>query len=200
MRSYNKPSMQVLRVIALILFLPWTLTAQSYISGYGGSFSRLKPEAFDFDTFRSGPTSTTTPVFGAGGGTKIWKILADANLLVSRTGQTNVIIGFSRAIEINASGHALLIDGGAGWPLLRIAGFQTAARGGYGFARVRVPTEIPIEDDRHFWTYGIVASRPLLSRYVLRFDVRNVHFGREETPLTLGRFNVIVLAGFGLKF
>src|SRR6185503_8616224 len=98
--------MQALRVIALILFLPWTLAAQSYVAGYGGSFSRLQPDEINFTSFRSGPSSTTTPVYGAGGGTRIWKIYVDGNLLVSKTGETNVIIGFTREIEITASGHA----------------------------------------------------------------------------------------------
>jgi hypothetical protein len=192
--------MAVLRIVALILWLPAAATAQSYVAGYGGILHRLQTGSFDFPTFRSGPTSLTSAAGGAGGGTRIWKVDVDASILFLKTGQTNVIIAPTRQIEVSSSGHAVLMEAGGGWPLIRIAGFQTGARAGYGLARVRVPTEIPIEDDRRFWTYGLYASRPFRSHFVLRVDARNVHFHPDEFPLTLGRYNVVVLGGFGLKF
>jgi hypothetical protein len=192
--------MAILRIIALILCLPAAAAAQSFIAAYGGTLHRRDTGSFDFPTFRSGPTSLTSPVGGAGGGTRIWKVDADGSIVFLKTGQTDVIIGPTRQIELSSSGHAVVMEAGGGWPLIKIAGFQTAARAGYGLARVRVPTEIPIEDDRRFWTYGLYATRPFRDHFVLRIDARNIHFHRDEFPQTLGRFNVMVFGGFGLKF
>jgi hypothetical protein len=135
-----------------------------------------------------------------GGGTTIWKIGVDGTFMLARTGLTDVFVGPSREIDESTAGSVALADIGATYRLLRIAGFQTEVRGGYGTSRVRIGTLIPIEDDRRYWTYGIAMFRPVASRYILRLDARNIHFKRDEVPQTLGQFNVVVLAGFGMRF
>lgn len=190
----------VIRIFALIMVFPLFGEAQTDVVGYGGVVSRVQAERFDFETFRGGPASTQTPAFGFGGGTSIWKVRIDGSILRTQTGETNVFVGPVREVEQTAQGSALFAEFGAGWPFLKAAGFRAIARAGIGAVRVRVPMALPIEDDQRFWTYGISVSRPVGSRYLIRIDARNVHFQEENVPQTLGRYNVIVLAGFGLRF
>jgi len=189
------------RLILFLLLVAQTFTAAEWHTvGYFGGLGRIKADRLSFSSFRSGPVSTLSPVFGIEGGRSIWKVHLDATFLRSTTGETDVIIGPGKTVNQTTKGTSLFFDGGGAWPFWHIAGFETLARVGYGTARVRVPTDVPIQDNRRFWTYGLVATRNIGSHYLLRLDVRNVHFRREEIPQTLGRFNAIALAGFGLRF
>jgi hypothetical protein len=190
----------VRKVIILILLLPEIAAAEWNVVGYGGAWTRIQAQRLELFGFRSSPASTVTPALGFGGGRTIWKVRVDGSFLYARTGQTDTIIGFTREFTETVNGSTLAAEGGAGWPLLKLKGFQTFARAGYGTARIRVPTEIAIGDNRRFWTYGLAATRPFRSRFLLRIDARNVYFTGEEIPPTLGRHNVVVLGGFGLRF
>jgi hypothetical protein len=190
----------VRKVIVLILLLPRIASAEWNVIGYAGAWTRVKAQRFELFGFRSGPASTTTAALGVGGGRTIWKVRVDGSLLLTRTGETDTIIGFTREFTETVNGSALAAEGGAGWPLLKLAGFQSFARAGYGVARIRVPTQVSIEDNQRFWTYGLAATRPFRERFVIRIDARNVQFTGEETPPTLGRYNVVVMGGFGLRF
>jgi hypothetical protein len=191
----------LIRIFTLILLLPVVAHGEWHLLGYGGFFSRVQPERLELATFRTGPTATTTPMAGFGGGGSIWKVLVDGSLLVATAGESNVFIGPARQVEQRTNGHALMAEGGAGWPLLRIAGFETSARAGYGATRLHLGDELPFEEDRRFWTYGLAATRRTGSRFILRVDARSIQFGKgSDTPYTLGRFNIAVLGGFGLRF
>lgn len=189
-----------LLLIVLTMALPSPVSAEWHMTGLLGTLTRLQADRLDFLSFRSGPVSTTSPTFAVEGGRSIWKLTVDGTLLSSSTGMTEVFIGPALQTTRTTRGHALLLDGGAEWPISNIGGFRLRARAGYGTARVHVPTEIPIDDHRQFWTYGFVGTREFGRRYLLRLDIRNAHFRREEIPETLGRFNVMALAGFGLRF
>ena len=194
----------VIRFAALIvigiLILPALAGAQTHAVAYGGVLNRIQADRLDFGSYKSGTAATATPVVGAGGGRRIWRIRVDGSFLFTRTGETEVFTGPARQIARTATGSSMMWEGGAGWPLVKVLGFQTVARGGYGSARIRIRAELPIEDDRRFWTYGIAGTRPVGKRYILRIDLRNLQFGREETAQTLGRFNAVALAGFGLRW
>jgi hypothetical protein len=174
--------------------------AQWHVTGLVGTMTRVQADVLNFTSFHSGPESTTTPVLGVEGGRSIWKVTVDGTLLTTSTGESETIIGPAAQFRQTTKGHALLFDGGGEYPLLHISGFQVLARVGYGTARVHVPTEIPIADHRQFWNYGVVGTRNVGKRYIVRIDVRNVHFRREEVPETLGRFNVTASVGFGWRF
>ena len=189
-----------IRIFALILALPIFAEAQSDVVGYGGMLTRVQAERFDFETFRGGPASTHTPTIGFGGGTSIWKVRVDGSVLRTQTGETNVFVGPTREVEETTQGSALFAEFGAGWPFLSAAGFRATVRTGIGTVRVRIPTVLPIEHDQKFWTYGFAVSRPIGSRYLIRIDARNVQFPEDEVPQTLGRYNVIIMGGFGLRF
>ena len=161
----------VRKVVVLILLLPGIASAEWNVVGYAGAWTRVKAQRFELFGFRSSPASTVTPALGAGGGKTIWKVRLDGSLLYTRTGETNTIIGFAREVTETVNGSTLAAEGGAGWPLLKLAGFQSFARAGYGVSRIRVPTQIAIEDNRRFWTYGIAATRPFRSRYLIRIDL-----------------------------
>ena len=190
----------VRKVVVLILLLPGLASAEWNVVGYAGAWTRVKAQRFELFGFRSSPASTVTPALGVGGGKTIWKVRVDGSLLHTRTGETNTIIGFAREVTETVNGSTLAVEGGAGWPLLKLAGFQSFARAGYGVSRIRVPTQIAIEDNRRFWTYGIAATRPFRSRFLIGIDARNIHYTGEEIPPTLGRDNIVVLGGFGLRF
>ncbi len=190
----------VIRIAALVLVFPALALAQTHVVGYGGAMWRLQASRLDFTSFRSGPISTVSPVLGAGAATSLWKIRVDGAFLWSPTGEKEVFLGPNRSVEQKTQGTALTADAGGGWPLLKVWGFQTIVRGGYGWARVRVPTQIQIEESRHFWNYGVAATKNISSRYLLRIDVRNIHFRREEVPQTLGRSNIATLAGVGFRW
>ena len=190
-----------LRVFLWILLFATFGNAQWHVTGVGGTWTRLQaPDNLNFTDFRSGPSSTTSPVIGFEGGRAIWKVTVDGTFLTTTTGETDTVIGPSRQISQTTTGHAIYLDGGGEWPLLHFRGFGISARGGYGLARVSIPTEVPIDDHQRFWTYGFTGWRNIGSRYLLRIDLRNAHFRREEIPETLGRFNIVALGGFGLKF
>jgi hypothetical protein len=174
--------------------------AEWHVTGTAGTLSRLQAEVLNLSSFRSGPESITTPVIGFEGGKSIWKVTVDGTFLSTSTGQSETISGPASQFRQTTRGRALLLDGGGEWPIVRIAGFQILARGGYGTSRVHVPTDVPIDDHRQFWNYGLVGIRNVGKRYIVRIDVRNVHFRRQEIPETLGRFNVIATGGFGLRF
>jgi hypothetical protein len=190
----------VRKIIVLILLLPNIASAEWNVVGYAGAWTRIQAQRFELFGFRSSPASTVTPALGFGGGRTIWKVRVDGSLLYTRTGETDTIIGFTREFTETVNGSTLTAEGGAGWPLLKLGGFQSFARAGYGVARIRVPTQVAIEDNRRFWTYGLAATRPFGSRFLIRIDARNVHFTGEEIPPTLGRYNVVVFGGFGLRF
>jgi hypothetical protein len=175
------------------------MLAESFVVGYGGLLGRFQSNQLDFASFHSGPSSMVSPGLGFGAGISIWKTGVDGTVLFARTGQEIRVSGPTRETEQSKAGSARFADIGAAYPLFHIAGFNAAVRGGYGSARVRVATEIPIEDDRQYWNYGVALARRAGSRYTLRVDIRNVHFAREKIPETLGRFNVVVLVGFGLR-
>lgn len=187
-------------ILIAVMILPSLAGAQTHVVAYAGTLSRIQADRLGLSSYKSGPASTTTPMVGAGVGTKLWKIRVDGSFLFTRTGESEVFTGPARQIERTARGSGMMWEAGAGWPLLKIFGFQTVARGGYGSARIRIAADLPIEDDRRFWNYGIVGTRPIGTRYILKIDVRNIHFGRETTAQSLGRFNAVTLAGFGLRW
>jgi len=188
------------RVAALILLFTTMASAETHVFGYGAVLGRVITNPVNLGPFQSGPISTLSPAIAAGADTSIWKVSVDGLVMLAQTGEKDSFVGPSGSINVVTHGHALTADVGAGWPILSIAGFHTLARAGYGTARVRVPTDVPIQDDRSYWTYGLITSRPVGKRFILRIDVRNLEFRRDQAPQTLGRFNIVVLAGMGLKF
>lgn len=123
---------------------------------------------------------------------------ADGTFLITRTAFTESFVGPNRTITESTTGHAWMADGGAGWKLFTFAGFQLVARGGRGISRNHIPTAIPIDDHFRYWTYGVHASRPFVSRYQVHLDVRNLQFSLDKVPNTIGRHNLVIMAGFGL--
>jgi len=195
------PALKPISIVVLFLALgPKVAFAEWHATGFLGGVSRIQAESLNLTGFKSGPSSTTTTALGLGGGRSLWKFTVDATFLRSSSGQTTTIVGPSKRFTETANGHAWFFDGGVAWPFRYIAKFRTSVRVGYGTAHVRVPTEIPIQDDRRFWTYGLVAARNVSSRYRLQLEVRSSQFRRGEIPTTLGRFNVAVLTGFGVRF
>jgi len=187
-------------LFAFLLLTPAVASAQWHVTGVGGTLTRLQTGAESFANYRNGPASTTTLAYGFEGGRSIWKVTVDGTFLRTPTGQTIVIIGSSAQASETDQGHGTVVEGGAEWPLLHLSGFQLRVRAGYGRASVQVPTQYPIDDQEHFWTYGFTGTHEIGRRYLLRLDFRNVHFRRLQIPETLGRFNVMALAEFGLRF
>jgi hypothetical protein len=200
-KSYACPLGGYVLLTFMFLTIPSLAAAEWNVTGVAGTVTRLQTNPLNFSFFHLGPESTTTPVIGVEGGRSIWKLRVDGTFLRTTTGETLVVVGPALQSSQTNKGRGLLLDGGAEWPISRVAGFQVLARGGYGTVWVHVPTtDLPIDDHRQFWTYGFVGIRNMGSRYIIRIDVRNAHFRREEIPETLGRFNVFALGGFGLRF
>ena len=71
--------------------------------------NRVQAERLDFESFRSGPASTATPVFGINGGTRVWKIQVDGLACLDLGSSTG---GFTDCLLQRGANSVCAVDSG----------------------------------------------------------------------------------------